>query len=391
MILVGIDVAKDKHDCCIINSDGEFPEEVFSILNNREGYETLYKRICSLAVDFTKVGLESTGHYSSNLLAFLLDKHLTAYVINPLRVNLFRKGQSLRRTKIDKIDSRDIAHLLMTDSSLKPYSLSSYHMEELKSLTRYRASMVRERTKLKTSIARLVTILFPELEQMVSSIHIHSIYAMLEEFPGSAYIAAAHLTRLTALLLKASRGRFGRETAIRIRDTAKQSVGAVSPAKSMELQHTIAHLRVYDQEIGEIESEIEKIMDDVNSPITSVPGIGMQMGAVILAEIGSFRRFDSPDKILAYAGMSPSTYQSGKLTGSYSRMEKRGSRLHCLPVKETEGRKTLLRCHLPCSKAACAGAVRYGNIRQSVPNGLIRIHEYFNFLRHLYRCLFVLL
>ena len=101
MILVGIDVAKDKHDCCIINSDGEFPEEVFSILNNREGYETLYKRICSLAVDLAKVkvGLESTGHYSSNLLAFLLDKHLTAYVINPLRVNLFRKGQSLRRFK----------------------------------------------------------------------------------------------------------------------------------------------------------------------------------------------------------------------------------------------------------------------------------------------------
>lgn len=100
----------------------------------------------------------------------------------------------------------------MTDSSLKPYSLSSYHMEELKSLTRYRASMVRERTKLKTSIARLVTILFPELEQLVSSIHIHSIYAMLEKFPGAAYIAAAHLTRLAALLLKASRGRFGRET-----------------------------------------------------------------------------------------------------------------------------------------------------------------------------------
>lgn len=81
--------------------------------------------------------------------------------------------------------------------------------------------MVRERTKLKTSIARLVTILFPELEQLVSSIHIHSIYAMLEEFPGSAYIASAHLTRLTALLLKASRGRFGRETAIRIREYGK--------------------------------------------------------------------------------------------------------------------------------------------------------------------------
>lgn len=135
-----------------------------------------------------------------------------------------------------------------------------------------------------------------------------------------------HLTRLTALLLNASQGRFGRETAIRIRDTARQSIGADSPAKSMELRHTIAHLWVYDQEIGEIESKIEKIMEEVDSPITSVPGIGMQMGAVILAEIGNFRKFDSPDKILAYAGMSPSTYQSGKLMGSYSRMEKRGSR-----------------------------------------------------------------
>ena len=122
MILVGIDVAKDKHDCCIINSDGEFPEEVFSILNNREGYETLYKRICSLAVDLAKVkvGLESTGHYSSNLLAFLLDKHLTAYVINPLRVNLFRKGQSLRRTRLTRL--------------IQEYCSSAYDRFKLKAL-----------------------------------------------------------------------------------------------------------------------------------------------------------------------------------------------------------------------------------------------------------------
>jgi transposase len=47
---------------------------------------------------------------------------------------------------------------------------------------------------------------------------------------------------------------------------------------------------------------------------------------MILAEVGDFSRFDSPDKVLAYAGLSPSTYQSGQLTNCYAHMEKRGSR-----------------------------------------------------------------
>ena len=56
-------------------------------------------------------------------------------------------------------------------------------------------------------------------------------------------------------------------------------------------------------------------MDEINSPILSIPGINYRMGAMIIAEIGDFNRFDSPDKILAYAGLSPSTYQSGQLDG----------------------------------------------------------------------------
>lgn len=67
-------------------------------------------------------------------------------------------------------------------------------------------------------------------------------------------------------------------------------------------------------------------MDEINSPILSIPGISYRMGAMIIAEIGDFSRFSSPDKILAYAGLSPSTYQSGKLDSSYSHMEKRGSK-----------------------------------------------------------------
>ena len=214
----------------------------------------------------------------------------------------------------------------MSDVDLKSYTDTSYHNEELKSLTRYRFDKVRERAKLKQSVSRLVTILFPELEKLVPSLHIASVYKLLNEFPGAHQIADAHLTHLKTILFDASKGRYDRDKAVKIRDAARSSIGAKIPAKSLELKHTIQLIQVLDAEITEIETEIKSIMDEVHSPITTIPGIGTRMGAMILAEVGDFSNFDSADKILAYAGLSPSTYQSGQLTNCYSHMEKRGSR-----------------------------------------------------------------
>ena len=328
MIYVGIDVAKDKHDCFITNSDGEVLFKSFTIPNNREGFETLCQKVQSVSDDLTKVkvGLEATGHYSYNLLGFLLDKGLPTYVINPLHTNLYRKSLSLRKTKTDKVDAHTIASMIMSDVNLKSYSDTSYHNEELKSLTRYRFDKVQERAKLKTSVSRLICILFPELEKLVATIHMASVYALLSEFPSAHAVASAHLTRLTNLLSESSHGRYGKDTAVMFREAARNSIGSNMPAKSLELKHTIKLIQELTSEIDEIETEIKSIMDEVNSPILSIPGINYRMGAMIIAEIGDFSRFDSPDKILAYAGMSPSTYQSGQLDNCYSHMEKRGSR-----------------------------------------------------------------
>ena len=292
MIYVGIDVAKDKHDCFITNSDGEVLFKSFPISNNREGFETLFQRIQSVSDDLSKVkvGLEATGHYSYNLLGFLLEKGLTTFVINPLHTNLYRKSLSLRKTKTDKVDSRTIATMMMSDMNLKSYSDTSYHNEQLKSLTRYRFDKVKERAKLKSSVSRLICILFPELEKLVPTLHMASVYALLSEFPSADAVANAHLTRLSNLLSESSKGRYGKDTAVMFRDAARSSIGSHMPAKSLELKHTI------------------KLIQELT------------------AEIGDFCRFDSADKILAYAGMSPSTYQSGQLDNCYSHMEKRGSR-----------------------------------------------------------------
>jgi len=328
MVFVGIDVAKDKHDCYICDSDGLELYSPFIIANNREGFEELMERIKSVSDDLSKVkvGLEATGHYSYNILGYLISQGTPISLINPLHTNLFRKSLSLRHTKTDKVDARTICMMLSSGMDLPSYSDSSYHVEELKSLTRYRFDKVRERAQLKQSVSRLVTILFPELEKLVPTLHMKSVYALLSEFPGAVHISMAHMTRLKHLLSDSSKGRYGKETAEIIRDAARRSIGSDMPAKSLELKHTIAMIRILTEEIDEIEASILKIMDLLDAPILGIPGINYRMGAMILAELGDMSRFSSPDKILAYAGMSPSTYQSGQLTSSYAHMEKRGSR-----------------------------------------------------------------
>ena len=328
MIFVGIDAAKDKHDCFVVSSDGEVLFDVFTISNTLDGFNDLLSKIKSVTSDLdkTKVGLEATGHYSYNLLGFLLDNGLPTYVLNPLHTNLYRKSLSLRKTKTDKVDARTIASMLMSCVDLKPYTRALYHNEELKSLTRYRFDKVSERAKLKTSVSRLITILFPELERLVPVVHCVSVYALLSEFPSAKHLANANLTRLTNLLYAASRGHYNRDTAIRFREAARSSIGSVMPAKSLELKHNIKLISELDDEISEIEAEIKQIVDSLGTTILTIPGIGYSTAASIIAEVGDFSNFETPDKILAFAGMSPSTYQSGQLTNCYAHMEKRGSK-----------------------------------------------------------------
>lgn len=327
MIYVGIDVAKDKHDCLITDSEGKILLSSFIIPNNRLGYDELYSKImyCSKNDKKVKVGLEATGHYSDNLIEFIADKGLPLFVINPLHTNLYRKSLSLRKTKTDIVDTHSIVTMLRTEI-LKPYSSVSYHIRELKSLSRYRLSLVKDCSRLKVSLARLVVILFPELEKLVPSLHMKSVYALLKEFPSAQLIANSHLTRLTNLLHEASRGRYGREKAIEIRESARLSIGSSNTAKCLELKQTIYLIHTLQEQILEVEAQINPIVDSLESPIMTIPGISYRMAAIILAEIGDFMDFETPEKILAYAGMEPSIYQSGQMNSNHGRMVKRGSK-----------------------------------------------------------------
>lgn len=328
MIYVGIDVASDKHDCCILDSNGAVLRENFTIRNNREGFDTLLHTVTSLIPEKrysdARIGLESTGHYSVNLTNFLKTEGFEVTTFNPLHVNLYRKAQTLRKTKTDKTDARFLAVMLFSDDS-KPYTPVSYQISELKALVRHRFRLVSLRSRLKVSVARTVTILFPELRTAVWSIHQASCYALLSEYPTAKEIASCHLTHLTNLLSEHSHGKYGREKALEIRALAEKSIGLNSRSVGFELQQTIRLIQNLQQEILILDKQIKAVMKEIDSPILSVPGISYTLGAIILAEIGDITRFQNPSKLLAFAGLEPSTYQSGKFTAGNTPMVKRGS------------------------------------------------------------------
>ena len=324
MIYVGIDVAKDKHDCFIASSDGEIIKDVFTFENNMGGFNSLLAAIPNIPKDKIIVGLEATGHYSLNIMRFITDNQLPLVVLNPLQTNLFRKAHTLRKSKTDKIDAKLIV-LMLKSGNFKPHSALSYHLNELKSLTRHKFRIKENLSKYKVSINRILDIMFPELASLVYSINQKSTYALLKTFPSKEAIASAHLTKLTNLLKKNSKGKYGREKALLIKDTAKNSIGYDSSALSFELTQTLSFIELYTKEVELIDSEIRTIMDELQSPILSIPGISYGLGSIILSEIGDIENFDSPSKLLAFAGLEPSVHQSGKFVATDMRMVKRGS------------------------------------------------------------------
>ena len=215
---------------------------------------------------------------------------------------------------------------MLQTQKLTPYAPVSYHSLELKSLTRYRSRLVNDCSKLKVSFSRLMTIIFPELEPIVKNLQVNSVYHLMKRYPSTDAISKCHLTALTNLLISNSKGHYRREKALIIRDAAQKSIGTCTSMQSIELVQTIERILLLHSQIAMIEEKIECIMKLIDSPMTTIPGISTQTAAVIYAEVGDFSKFSSAEKILAFAGMEPSVYQSGEYNSAHGRMVKRGSK-----------------------------------------------------------------
>lgn len=329
MIYVGIDIAKLNHFASAISSDGTELMKPFKFTNDGDGFQMLLSRLVDLSLedDSIIIGLESTAHYGDNLVRYLVACNYNVCVLNPIKTSVMRKD-NIRKTKTDKVDTLIIAKTLMMQDSYRFVSFYDLDLLDLKQLGRFRQKIIKQRTRLKIQLTSYVDQVFPELQYFFKSgLHQKAVYALLKEAPTPQCIASMHLTHLSHLLVTASHGHFKKEQAKELRVLAQKSVGASDSALSIQITHSIAQIELLDSQLNSVEAEMTQIMKFNDSVIMTIPGIGYINGGMILGEIGDIHRFQSPSRLLAFAGLDPSVYQSGNYSAKRTRMSKRGSRV----------------------------------------------------------------
>ncbi|KAF5031672.1 IS110 family transposase ISFnu4 [anaerobic digester metagenome] len=328
MIYVGIDIAKLNHFAAAISSDGEILMQPFKFTNDGDGFQLLASRLETLSLgDSIIIGLESTAHYGDNLVRYLVAGNFKVCVLNPIKTSSMRKN-NIRKTKTDKVDTFIIAKTLMMQDSYRFVTFYDLDLMDLKALGRFRQKTVKHRTRLKIQLTSYLDQVFPELQYFFKSgLHQKSVYSLLKEAPTPQAISSMHMTHLAHLLKVSSHGHFSKEEAKELRVLAQKSVGSNDSALSIQITHSIAQIELLDSQLKQVEAEMADIMKFNDSVLMTIPGIGYINGGMILGEIGDIHRFPSPGKLLAFAGLDPSVYQSGNFQAKRTRMSKRGSRV----------------------------------------------------------------
>lgn len=325
MVYVGIDIAKLNHYASAIDSDGVVLFEPFEFSNDNAGFYTLLSKLNSFEPDDIIIGLESTAYYGNNLVSFLVSKGLHVCVINPIQTASLRKN-NIRKTKTDKVDTLVIAKAVTLMDHPRFVALYDIALMQLKNLGRFQMKLVKQRSRTKIQLTACLDQVFPELQYFFKSgIHQKTVYAILKEAPSASQIASMHLTHLKNLLVSNSQGHFKKETALALRVLAQKSVGTTDRSLSIQITQSIAQIKLLDRQIDVVESEIRDIVISLDSVIMTIPGIGPINGGMILGEIGDINRFSKPRKLLAFAGLDPSVYQSGNFIAKKTKMSKRGS------------------------------------------------------------------
>lgn len=333
MYFVGIDISKYKHDCFICTETGEVIEENLSFANTNEGFQQLLNLLKSLDNNQTiRIGFEATGHYGMNLKLFLEKNNYSFMEFNPALVKQFIKGQTLRRTKTDKKDAYQITKYLIS-VDYKPHPKQFYHKYTLKSLSRKREKLVRQRSYYLVQITDILDLIFPEYKPLfdnnfsITSLYILNKYKTPDKIKNMKDFES---------ISKVARGKFPYSKFLKIKDAAKNTIGCSNEFLEFDLENMIDLYHNINNKIQKYDDKIENIIKELDPPTLSIRGIGPISCAGIISEFGDISRFKSADAMVAFASIEPSISESG--TESHTgKMVKHGSghlRYHLLNVAD---------------------------------------------------------
>ena len=352
MYFVGIDISKYKHDCCIISAADQQIISKFTITNDKDGFEQLLTALNSLSnPEDIKIGFESTAHYALNLELFLENAHHSFMEVNPVLIKEYKKSTTLRRTKTDSVDCESIARWLIT-VEYKPHSKGFYHAYSLKSLTRLRDKLIRQRSFYLVKITNVLDHTFPEFKPFFNERLSKTALYLLENY-GSAEKMARMNSASYEKLRSVSRGKFSPQQFLRLKELAVNTVSVNNSIFDVELNSLLSLYKSLVKEIDTIKKEINQLIEEVHPHYMSVPGIGPLSAAVIYSEYGDISNFTNPGQMLAFAGIEPGINESG--TESHGgKMVKRGS---------SQLRYTLINCCLPLIRFDMTFATYYAKKR----------------------------
>ena len=309
----------------IINEDtGEIVRNVFSFDNSRTGFNQFINVLETLDPKIKKkIGFESTGHYQNNLKIFLENEGLDFMELNALLVHKFKSSQTLRGVKTDKTDARLIAEYLCK-VEFKPYPKIVYNILALRSLCKRHFDLINERTKYLIRITNFLDRTFPELKPFLKgNIKSNTMMYLLHNYGIPSKIANMNIQSYNNLR-RESYGKFSVAQFYQLKELAKNTIGFSYETDVFEINSLLRNYDLIQEEISLVENEITTYISKIDSKIPTIKGIGLVSAATIIAEIEDISRFDSPDRLLAYAGLDPRLYQSG--TQEFKgKMNKKGS------------------------------------------------------------------
>ena len=334
-IFVGIDVSKFKHDVAIINQDGVLMGS-FTIKNSREGFDSLLNELGLLGLkEQIKIGMEATGHYMMCLSRCLISNGYQVQIYNPVLISNFRNSESVNLAKNDRIDAMLIAKYVSTH----PFTSSpqsSYLIDEIRKISRVKYFLIGDRTRVLNHLNRYLDEVFPEFIPFFDKkedgskaskgrnlFESPTIRWLLTNYPSASKMAKMRI-ETGETLRKISRGAFSYNRFNQLREMAKDSIGYASINDEQIIKCLIAQYEDITKQIDTIDEKLIPLMNELNSPLLSIPGIGLNLSAMIIGEVGDANRFGTAEKLIKYAGLDTKVYDSGTIA-KRGHIRKRGS------------------------------------------------------------------
>ena len=330
MILVGIDIGKNKHTFSIIDkATGEILLNPSVFDNNQTGFLYLVKKLSNYTKSELLIGMEDTGHYHFALLKYLLDNRYTVALINPTTTDLTRKLQG-GITKNDTLDSITICDVISSNHRKKPYRITKvnrFDLYEQKQLTRHHHNLKEELNIYKNRLQKCIDIVFPEFNSLFNSKYGIVYMSVLKTFSSAYAIANTDIRSIRKCFeFKGQGGRRISLSAEQLKTAAQISIGIPSVAEEIQIRHLVCQIELLEKQISEIDKRIEEFSIKNNSAILSIPGISHFSGTSILAELGDICNYQKSSQIIKFAGVAPYHYESGQFTAQHTAITKKGSR-----------------------------------------------------------------